>query len=99
MKSDSREQRLEIISPRNSDCDVTDSVLENEIPPDDPRDDLAERCIRVRVRAPCLRNHRCKLGITKRGERANKTEQQERKDERGARSTSYNVTGRVGLSR
>src|SRR6266550_1278098 len=99
MKSQAREQRLEIISPRNGDCDVANRVLEDEIPTDDPRDELAECRVRVSVRAPRLWNHRCELRITKCSERANKAEQEERKNERGSRSTPDNMTGRVGLSR
>ena len=59
-------ERLEVFAPRDRDRDVSDRVLEDQIPADDPGDDLAERRVRVRVRASRLRNHRRQLGVTQR---------------------------------
>jgi hypothetical protein len=51
------QQRGEVIAPRNGDRDIADRVLEDQVPTDDPRDQLAERGVGIRVRASGLRNH------------------------------------------
>ena len=45
------EQRVEVAAPRDRDRDVADRVLEDQVPADDPRDQLAERRVRVGVGA------------------------------------------------
>ncbi len=63
---------------------IRDRVLENEIPADNPRDQLTERCIRVGVRAACDGNHRSQLGVAESREPAHHGDQEER--ERNGRS-------------
>ena len=76
------QQRLEVVAPGDRDRDVADGVLENQIPADDPRDQLAERRVGVRVGAARLRNHRRELRVAESRERAGAAEQQERKHQR-----------------
>ena len=71
-----------VVPPRDRDGDVADRVLEDQIPADDPGDELAERRVRVRVRDPGLRNHRRELGVAQPGEAAGDRREQEREDER-----------------
>src|SRR5438874_117794 len=74
------EQRREIVRPGDRHGDVADGVLEDQVPPDDPRDQLSQGRIRVGVGAPRLRDHGGQLGVAQTGERAAYTEQQERQD-------------------
>ena len=78
------EQRVEVVAPRDRDRDVADGVFEDQIPADDPRDELTERRVRVGVGASGLRNHRRQLRVAERRERARHAEQQEREDQRRA---------------
>ena len=92
------EQRLEVVAPRDRDRHVADRVLEDQIPADDPGDDLAQRRVRIRVRAAGLRNHRRQLGVAEPRQRAHRAEQHEREDERRAGadandSPSANLSG------
>ena len=98
-EADAAQQRRKVVAPGDRDGDVADRVLEHEIPADDPRDELAERRIRVRVGAAGLRNHRRELGVAERGERAGATEEQKRKDQRGPGRIADDVAARVGLTR
>ncbi len=43
---ESASERLEIIAPRNGDGDISNRVLENQIPTNDPGDNFAQRRIR-----------------------------------------------------
>ena len=78
------QQRVEVVAPRNGDGDVADGVLEDQVPADDPRDQLPHRRVRIGVGAARLRNHRGELGVAEPGQRARAAEQQERKDQRRA---------------
>ena len=98
MSMPAAEQRLEVVAPRDRDGDVADGVLEDQIPPDDPRDELAERRVRVRVRAARLRNHRRQLGVAERRERAADAEQQERDDERRPGADADHLAVRADLA-
>ena len=96
--ADAAHQRREVVAPRDGDGDVADRVLEDQVPADDPRDELAERRVRVGVGAAGLRNHRGELRVAERRERARATEQQEREDERRPRAVPHDVAGRVDLA-
>ena len=91
------EQRREIVRPGDRHGDVADGVLEDQVPPDDPRDQLSQGRIRVGVGAPRLRDHGGKLGVAQTGERAAYTEQQERQDERGPGAATDEMPGGVVL--
>src|SRR5687767_3834737 len=86
-------KRVEVTAPRDGDGDVSDSVLEDKVPAYDPGDHLAERRIRIGVRAPCLWNHRRQLGVAERGKSANESEKDERSDERRARAVAHDDAG------
>jgi hypothetical protein len=96
---DGRQHALEVVAPRDGDRHVAHRVLEDQVPPDDPRDQLAERGVRVRIRAPRLRNHRRQLGVAQAGEHAGQTEQHERQHERGAGAAAHHVTRGVHFPR
>ena len=64
--AEAAEQRVEVVAPRDRDRDVADGVLEDQIPADDPGDQLSERRVRVGVRASRLRDHRRQLRVAQR---------------------------------
>ena len=80
--ADAAQQRREVVAPRDRDGDVADRVLENQVPADDPRHQLAERRVGVGVGAAGLRNHRRQLRVAERRQRAGAAEQDEREDQR-----------------
>ena len=59
----------------HADTHVGAGVLQNQIPADDPGDELAESGVGVGVSRAGNRNHRRELGITKAGERADEGHQ------------------------
>ena len=63
-------QSNEIAGPADRDRHIANCVFENEIPADNPRDDLTQRRIRIRVGRARDRNHRGEFGVTKRRESA-----------------------------
>ena len=71
------EQILEIRGESDRHGHVGDGVLENEVPADDPGDQLAEDGVRVCIRAAGDGNHRCKFRIAEAGETARHGYQQE----------------------
>ena len=64
------EDALEVAAPADRDRHRADGVLENQVPADHPREDLAERGVGVGVGAAGDRNHRRELGVAQRGEGA-----------------------------
>ena len=80
--AEAAQQRVEVVAPRDRDRDVADGVFENQVPADDPRDQLAERRVRVGVGAARLRNHRRQLRVAQPRQRAGAAEQQEREHQR-----------------
>ena len=93
------EQRLEIVAPRDRDGHVADGVLEDQVPADDPGDDLAQRRIRIGVRAPGLRDHRRQFGVAEPGKRARRAGEHEREHQRGAGAGPHHMARRVDLAR
>src|SRR2546426_10847681 len=61
---------LEIISPADGYGDISDRIFDDEIPADDPCNELPHRGIRVRIRASGDRDHRRELGVAERSEAA-----------------------------
>ncbi len=92
------EQRREVAAPGNGDRDVADGVLEDEIPADDPGDQLAERRVGIGVGAARLRNHRRQLRVAQAGERADAAEEEERENERRAGAVADDVAVRQHLA-
>src|SRR5207245_3276526 len=62
--AESGNQRLEIIAPTDGDGNIADCIFDDQIPTDDPRNQFAQRCIGVRVRAAGDWNHRSEFCIT-----------------------------------
>ena len=68
--AEARQQRLEVVAPADRDGDVADGVLDDQVPADDPGDQLAERRVGVGVGGAGDRHHRRELGVAERGEPA-----------------------------
>ncbi len=92
------EERLEIIPPRDRHGHVADRVLENQVPPDDPRDHLTERRVRVGIGAAGLGNHRRQLGVAEAGQGTADAQQNEREHERRSRPRAHHVAGGIILA-
>src|SRR5437879_11752208 len=65
---------------------VADGILEDQVPADDPGDQLAHGRVRVRVRAACDGNHRGQLGVTQSCETADDGYQDQRQGEGRSRA-------------
>ena len=78
------EHLVEVLAPRDGDRGRADRVLEHQIPPDDPGDQLAHRHVRIRVRAAGDRDHRRELGVAESGEGAADARDDERERHRRA---------------
>ena len=98
LDAEAGQQRGEIAAPGDRDGDVADRVLEDQIPADDPGDQLAERRVGVGVGAAGLRNHRRQLGVAEAGERAHHAEQQEREDQRRPGAVAHDLAVRQHLA-
>ena len=80
-RRDSAVEKLDkIIRPAFRDRHVADRIFENQIPADDPGDDLAESRVGISVGGTGNRNHGGELAVTKRREPAG-----ERRDDEGDR--------------
>ena len=75
------QKRLDVARPRRRDRRHADSVFEDEVPPDDPGHELAERRICIGIRAAGNRHHRCEFRITERHEHACEPGKQKRHDD------------------
>ncbi len=91
--AESSEQLAEITRPRDGDGHVAHRVLDDEVPSDDPGHELSERRGRVGVGAARDRHQRRELRITERAEAAADGRDQDRDDERGARSGMVRAAG------
>ena len=93
------EQRCEVVPPRDRDRHVPNRVLQNQVPADDPRHQLAEGCVGVRIGAPRLGNHRRQLGVTQPGEGARDAQQQEGEHKRGTGAAAHEMARGIVLAR
>ena len=80
------EHAVEVFAPRDRDRRRAHRVLEDEVPPDNPRDELAHRRVGIGIGASGDRNHRCELGVAESGERASDACDDERERHRRARA-------------
>ena len=80
--AEAAQQLLEIARPRDRHGDVADRVFDDQIPADDPRDQLAERGVGVGVGRAGDRHHRRELRVAQRREAAGDRGQHEREDQR-----------------
>ena len=62
------QERDEVSRPADRHRRRAEEILEDEIPPDDPGDELTHRGVAVRVRAASDRNHRGEFGVAEAGE-------------------------------
>jgi hypothetical protein len=78
------EERLEIA--RDPDCDHghDGDVLQEQVPADEPPDDLTERDVAVRVRRASSRDHAGKLGVGQSGGRRSQAGDEESDQHGGA---------------
>src|SRR2546428_4352433 len=65
-----REHVLKVSRPAGGHGRTADCIFEDEVPADDPREQLAKRGVCVRVRRSSHRHHRRELRIAERGEHA-----------------------------
>ena len=70
MNAEPVEQIHKMRGETNADSYVADGVFKNQVPTDDPRDQLSDGRVSVRIGASRNGNHGRKLGIAKRGESA-----------------------------
>ena len=82
MQAEAAQQLLEVARPGDRDGDVADRVLDDQVPADDPGDQLAERRVGVGVGRAGDRHHRRELGVAERREAAGDRGQHEREDDR-----------------
>ena len=73
------DEALHVARPRRGGRRDADPVFEDQIPADDPGDELAQRRIRVGIRAARDRHHRREFRITQRDEDAGQPGQRERR--------------------
>ncbi len=85
LEPEPEKELAEVGGPRDRHGDVSDRVLEDQVPPDDPRDELAERGVAVGVRRPGHRDEARELRIAETAEAACERRQKDRDDDPGAR--------------
>ena len=87
------EQAREIAGPADGDGRCRDAVFEHHVPADEPRDELAERRVRVRIRAARHRDQRRELGVAERREAAADRRDDEAEHDRGAGMLGRGLSG------
>ena len=85
IEADVVHQAAEIARPADGHRRRAERILENQVPADDPREDLADRRVGVGVGAAGDRHHRGELGVAEAGERAAGRRQDHRQHERRSR--------------
>jgi hypothetical protein len=92
------DQLAEIPGPSDGHADVAHRVFHDQVPPDDPGDELAQRSVGVGVGGARDRYHRRELGVAQRREAAGDRREQEREHDRraGARPRRVADDGRAG---
>ena len=68
----------QVSSETDTHCHVADRIFQDQIPADDPGNQLAHSGIRVRVRAARDRNHGSQFRVTQSGEGTNGRNQNQR---------------------
>ena len=93
------QQLAEVARPPDRHADVAHRVLDDQVPADDPRHQLAERGVGVGVGRARDRHHRGELGVAERGEAAGDRGEQEREDDRRAGAGAERVADDRGAGR
>ena len=88
------QQGREVARPRDRHGDVADGVLQDQVPTDDPGDQLAERGVGIGVGAARDGDHRGELRVAEARQRADRAEQHEGQHQR--RSGAKPGDGAVG---
>ena len=83
----------EVVRPARRDGRRAERELEDEVPADDPRDELAEARVGERVRRAGDRHRRGELGVAQRGERAGDAGGDERQRDRRAGERAGGLAG------
>ncbi len=83
--ADAGQQLLHVAAPADGDGHRADGVLEDQVPADDPGEELTHRRVGVGVGAAGDRNHRRELGVAQRREAAGEAGDQIRHHDGGAR--------------
>ena len=76
--------RLTVGAKADRDYDVADDVFEDQVPADDPGENLAERGVGIGVGAAGDGNHRGQFGVTESGKAASHGDQEKRNGDGGA---------------
>src|SRR6266545_359399 len=92
VNAEALDECIEVIGPGDRDGHVADRVFDDQVPADDPGEQLTERSVGVGVGGPRDRNHRGELRIAERREAADDSRQDEREDERGACARTHTVS-------
>ena len=87
------EHAIGVFAPGDGDGRRSDGIFENQIPADDPRDELAHGRVRIGVGAAGDGNHRRELGVTKTGKGAADSGDDEREHDRWTRAISDGRSG------
>ena len=80
-------------APAHSDGRRAKRVFKDKVPADDPRDQLAERCIRIRIRASCNGNQRRELRVAQPGKGARNSRKYERNNDRRSGELRRRLSG------
>ena len=84
---------VEVGREADGDRHVADRIFENQVPADNPREDFAERGLRIGISGTRDRDHRSKLRIAEAGERADDAGDDVGDEDGGPRVERRGVTG------
>jgi hypothetical protein len=80
------EQLPEVARPADRHADVPHRVLDDQVPPDDPGHQFAQRGVGIGICRPADRHHGGELRVAERGESAGDGREQEREHDGGSRA-------------
>ena len=87
------QERHDVARPSDRDRGGTESVLQHQVPADDPGDELAQGGVTVGIRTAGHRHERRELAVAERGEYRGDTGEDERQDHRRAGVLGRNRSG------
>ena len=89
-------ERSKIVGPTDRDGHVADRVFEDQVPADDPRDQLSQRRVRIGVGRAGDRHHRRHFGVTERRKGADDGRDPKREHQRWTGARPRSVAGGGG---